>query len=180
MSTALLQPGQVVQVAYIVRDLEESIGNFARELNLGGWLMIENLSLTELVYRGKPGKLNVSLALAYSGEMLVELIQQHDDAPSVYTEVINTTGYGFHHLAMAVPSLDNSIREYEGKGYELAMKLSNGVSRGAYMDTRRTLPGMLELIEVSEAMRDLFGMAYRLKQDLAPNGPSIQRMPARV
>ena len=180
MSTALLRPGNIVQVAYIVRDLKESIGTFARELNLGGWLMIESLSFTELLYRKRPGTLNISLALAYSGETLIELIQQHDDAPSVYTEVINATGYGFHHLALAVPSLDDSIREYEAKGYEVALKLSNGISRGAYMDTRRTLTGMLELIEVCDAMCDLFSTAYALKQDLAPSGPLIQRIPARV
>jgi len=176
MSAFALKAGKLVQVAYIVENLEDSVQNFARELNLGGWVIVENLNFSELTYRGQPVKFKTSAALAYSGEMMYELIQQHDDTPSAFTEVINSTGYGFHHLAMAVTSLDESIRKYEARGYEMITMMATGGGRGAYIDTRRTLPGFLELLEISDMINGLFGLAYERACDLPFAGPTIHRL----
>ena len=43
------------------------------------------------LYRGEPCEITLSLALANSGEMQIELIQQEDDTPSIYTEFLRPT-----------------------------------------------------------------------------------------
>ena len=40
------------------------------------------------LYRGEPCEVTLTLALANSGEMQIELIKQEDDTPSIYTEFL--------------------------------------------------------------------------------------------
>jgi hypothetical protein len=137
---------------------------------------MENMQFSEIPYRGTPASLKISAALAYSGETMVELIQQHDRAPSVFTEVIDSAGYGFHHLAMTVASLDESIDGYKRRGYDVAMNVGVGSKRAVYIDTRKNLPGMVELFECGDDIRNFFAVAYDRAQELGPGGPSIHRM----
>ena len=51
------------------------------------------------LYRGEPCEMTMSLAMANSGEMQVELIHQLDDTPSIFTEFLASNGPGYHQLA---------------------------------------------------------------------------------
>src|ERR1700693_6199140 len=72
----------IVQFAYVVADLERAMADYTARLNIGPWFVIGPFSPPEARYRGQPTKLNVTLAIGYSGHMQIELIQQHNDAPS--------------------------------------------------------------------------------------------------
>ena len=63
----------------------------------------------EGVYRGAPTDMRLTLAVGFAGHMSFELIEQHDDLPSVYREMIETRGYGFHHWGDAGPDLDRDV-----------------------------------------------------------------------
>ena len=61
------------------------------------------------LYRGEPCEVTLSLALANSGEMQIELIQQHDDTPSIYTEFLSSNGPGYHQLAYWTEDFDDTM-----------------------------------------------------------------------
>jgi hypothetical protein len=105
---------------------------------------------------------SVSLAMSFAGHMMVELIQEHAPVPSVYREVIDKRGYGFHHWGIATKDFDRSVAEYQASGYDLAFlaRVPTG-GRVGYMDTTRDLPGMVELIELGEAFDPVFSRFYR-------------------
>jgi len=92
---------------------------------------------------------------------MVELIQEHRPAPSVYRETIEKRGYGFHHWGMATKDFDRSVTEYQASGYELAFfaRVPTG-GRVGYMDTTRDLPGMVELIELGASFDEVFSRFY--------------------
>ncbi len=50
-----------------------------QDLGLGPWFLRGPLQARKPVYRGQPQDLRLSIAIAYSGHMMIELIQQHDD-----------------------------------------------------------------------------------------------------
>ena len=60
---------------------------------------LPRLTETGSVYRGEPTEPVVSIAFANSGDLQVELIEQEDDAPSIYREFLDAGREGFHHLA---------------------------------------------------------------------------------
>jgi hypothetical protein len=65
---------------------------------VGPWYVIRRLRQHAL-YRGEPCTVTTSIALAYSGDLQLEVIHQDDDTPSIYTEFLASGREGFHLLA---------------------------------------------------------------------------------
>lgn len=150
--------GGIMQVAYVVPDVRAAATAWAQSLKVGPFFLIEHFPLADLTYRGKPDTLDVSLALAFSGSMCFELIQQHDDRPSVYQEVVAKRGYGFHHWAVSTRDFDGAVADYTARGFTQALYglVPSVNGRAAYIDTMDKLGGMIELIEINPAVEGFF------------------------
>jgi hypothetical protein len=160
-------PRDVIQMAYIVDDIEAAMPRFAQALGIGPWFYFEKFPFDKLEYRGQPVSLDLSLCLGMSGGMMYELIQQRDDLPSVYSEVRKERGWGFHHYAVGVTSADyqRTIDDYGARGYAQVLDAKVAVgARAAYVDARHDLHGMIEIIEMTEPVQELFGMIRASRQ----------------
>src|SRR5271169_1527032 len=115
---------RVIQVAFVVEDIRTAMVRYCRELNLGPWFLFEHFQFQWLRCRGAPVKLDITLALTFSGPMMFELIQQNDANPSVYQHVREHHGGGFHHWAVAArpERYDQVLRDYQARGYPLALE----------------------------------------------------------
>jgi hypothetical protein len=154
--------GSIVQIAYIVEDIESAIETYVARMNIGPWFIAGPFHPAKPVYRGKVAVPHVSLAVAYTGTVMIELIAQHDDTPSVFREVAKSRGYGFHHWGIAVENFDEQVADYLAKGYEIAFSDTAPMGmRVAYMDTLGELPGMVELIEGNAAFEGFFTPIYK-------------------
>lgn len=162
---ALLDVGQpfggIVQVSYTVADIEAAMAAYLDDLKLGPWFVRGPFSPKEALYRGRPTGLEITLALTFSGHLMVELIQQHDDGPSVYRETIERRGHGFHHWGVPSRDFDADCDRYRRRGYEMAFYDRTPVgTRIAYFDATAALPGMIELIEMNEAQERRYARMY--------------------
>jgi len=165
--------GGIMQVAYIVPDIRQAIEHYRTRLRTGPWFVIDHFPLFEAQYRGRPSEFDVSLALAYSGSMCVELIQQNNwETPSVYTEVQQKRGWGFHHFGVSCRDFDADVAHYKAQGHEMALYGVAGVgARAAYMDTSDVLPGMIELIEMTDKTEAFFTMMKTASDDWDGSDP---------
>ena len=82
-------PKGILQVSYVVEDIETAALNFGRNFKLGPWFIRGPFSPPNALYRGQKTDFSISLAMGFSGHLMVELVQQHDDKPSVYREMID-------------------------------------------------------------------------------------------
>ena len=73
--------GEIIQNGYVVRDIQTAMRHWIEVLGIGPWFYIEHLPVTDFQYKGQPSPVDVSIALANSGPLQAELIQQHNDAP---------------------------------------------------------------------------------------------------
>jgi hypothetical protein len=153
--------GGIIQEAFIVPDVWAGAAEFARRLRIGPFFVIEHFPLLDYHYRGKPSEIDVTLALGFSGSMCFELIQQNCETPSVYNEVYKKRGWGFHHWAVATDRFDDDVQFYKDQGAEMALYGVAAVgARAAYMDISDTLPGMVELIEMTSQTEDFFATLH--------------------
>ena len=152
----------VIQMAYVVPDLRRAMAEWTERLKLGPWFLFSPFRPLTQRYRGQPTELSTSIGMAYAGHMQFELIEQHNDVPSVYRETVKKRGYGFHHWGVSAPDFDKALAEQRARGYELAFyaEPDRGI-RVAYMDTNADLPGFIELIETGPAVEGLFTMMYQ-------------------
>lgn len=150
-------PGSIMQIAYVVDDLEAAARRWIRLTGTGPFFLLEHLPLVEPRYRGQPTDIDASIALGYSGGICVELVQQHNAVPSVYRELPGRAGGGFHHWAVMTGQFDADVARYRNQGYVDAFSGAVAVGgRFAYFDTAADLGGMLELIELTAPVRELF------------------------
>ena len=63
------------------------------------------------------------VGFGFAGHMLYELIQPADDLPSVFREVVEQRGYGFHHFGYATPAYDEAVANMHAHGYETVASL---------------------------------------------------------
>jgi hypothetical protein len=134
---------------------------FTKNLGVGPWFYTDNVSLINPMYRGKPMTFRGNLAAGNTGTMMIELIQQSDNEPTMFTEVINKKGYGLHHHGIAVHSFDAEVKKYVDRGCEIAFYAETNIpNRNAYIDTRGELPFFIELIEATPNLEAIFGRVY--------------------
>jgi hypothetical protein len=149
--------------------------SYLENFGVGPWTVLGPFVPAEGRYRGQPTKLEVTLAIAFSGHTMIELVQQHNDAPSVFRETIGRSGYGFHHFAIVTRDFDAELAKYRSTGFEIAFSDRLLGSRIVYFDTTSVLPGMTELVEYSPGIEAAQSAGFYSAQNWDGSNP-IRRM----
>jgi catechol 2,3-dioxygenase-like lactoylglutathione lyase family enzyme len=154
-------PGGVRQIGYVVTDLDSAIDDWVR-MGVGPWYVMRELPLRTL-YRGQSCEVVQSIAMANSGPLQVELIQQHGDTPSIFTEFLATHGPGFHQLAWWVEDFDAALDAAKDAGFPVVWQ---GADDGGVPFVYVEPPGgpvaiieIMQLNELTEGMASLVGGA---------------------
>ncbi len=91
--------GAIRQNGYVVHDIKAAMRHWAEVLGIGPWFYVEHAPFRNFRYRGQPSDADVAIALANSGPLQIELIQQHNDAPSLYRDFLQAGNEGLQHVA---------------------------------------------------------------------------------
>ncbi len=163
--------GQIVQMAYVVEDIQAAIDWWVIEAKVGPWFLNDSFLGPGHLYRGTQTNADIALAMSFAGSMNIELIQPKDANPSVYKEIIDRRGFGFHHVGIAVEDLEAARREYEARGFQVAFTAPVGSGAVYYMDDGRNEPGFIELFEANAAMDQAFTNWWRQTVDWDGDNP---------
>ncbi len=151
-----------VQVAYHVPDPEAAALRFARDYGWGPFYLMRHIPLTWARHRDQPAEFDHSSAYGQAGEVMVELITQHGNAPSALRDLYGPEQTGIHHVACFVPQLPTALEEARNRGEAVALEAmtQNGV-HFAMVDTSTQLGHMLELYEQTPALADFYAFIRR-------------------
>jgi len=148
----------IMQVAFLVDDLDSAIDNWVSLHNVGPFYVDRHTGYAERSFRDAPGEWDVSLAFAYSGDLQIELVQCHDDSPSVFSEFRSIHGRGAHHLGAITPDLAGDIRAFAERGIApVQHAVSSSGVEPAFFETGAVPGQMLELIQGSDPLQAAFG-----------------------
>jgi catechol 2,3-dioxygenase-like lactoylglutathione lyase family enzyme len=154
----MILPGNsIVQLAWVVNDLEEAAHRFSRIYGCGPFLMNRHIQLGNPCYRGEPVRTDFSTALAQAGEVQIELVEQHDDTPSVYRDLHPAGSEGFHHVAVLVPDVALEVERYRALGFATGVTGRFGTAEFAYVDTAPAIGHMIEILPDNDLLRGFFG-----------------------
>lgn len=156
----------IFQIAYVVPDLDEAIEHWGRMMGVGPFFVIRHARYREQSFKGEPTSPDLSLAFAYAGSMNVELIQQHDDSPSIYAEFIRRHGYGLQHVGKMSDDIDRDTADLRERG---ATVLHRGVSVAGvetrFFNTELHPGATLELIAASPGLTESFAAMHKAAAD---------------
>ncbi len=147
---------RIMQNSWVVNDLRQAATDWIRQTGIGPFFLVEGIELEDQLHRGKPTDVKASFALAQAGDIQIELVCQHNDAPSAYRDTIAAGQQGFHHMALYCQHYDDDLEAYLQQGAEVAFSGTSGGKRFCYLDTTASLGYMMELIEHSPAQTEFF------------------------
>jgi catechol 2,3-dioxygenase-like lactoylglutathione lyase family enzyme len=143
-------------MGFVVRDLERAVQYWTETLGVGPFFLHRHVTFEDYRYRGQSSLPPVvSLALGHSGDVQIEIIQQHDDRPSPYRDFLEAGRAGLQHVStwLSPDEYDRAMHRLRTSGASIAHEGSvPGVGmRFAYWATD-TVPGglMYELAEVMQ------------------------------
>lgn len=140
-------PGSIRQSAFQVADLEPAVEQWC-SLGVGPWYVMREVRQQGYFHRGDHVEPVLTLAFANSGELQIELIVAHDDAPSAFTRA--SAGSGHHHHAWWAEDWDGWETTAASHGWApISHGDGGGFARWAYYDTGA--PHLVEVMELNGA-----------------------------
>lgn len=148
----------VRQIALVVPDAAAQARAWWDHLGIGPWNLftIGAPDLTDMTYRGAPADFRIRHALAFSGEVMVELVEPIS-GPSIWQEYLDGRGPTLHHIALYSDDFPAHAAAMEVEGW-VAVQTGNGFGRSrdgrfAYYE-HAAVAGVI--VEVVQAPTDRF------------------------
>ena len=152
--------GAIRQNGYVVRDIEAALQHWTTVLGVGPFYYLEHVTIENFQYNGAPTSADMSVALANSGSLQIELIQQRNDEPSMVRDFLRAGREGLQHVAywMDTPAqMDAALKKADELGYEVGQSGVIGENgRFAYLKTEAHPGTVIELSEVCGWKAELF------------------------
>lgn len=172
--------GAIRQNGYVVRDIRAAMDHWIEVMAVGPWFYFERAKIDYFRHRGEPSNVEMSIALASSGELQIELIQQRNDAPSMYMEFLGAGREGLQHVAYWTRDYQALYDSALSLGYEVGHEGQIGGERGrfAYFDTEAHPGTVVELSDISGPKGAFFEHVRRASIDWDGSDP-IRALPAK-
>ncbi len=126
-------------------------------MGVGPFFLLEHLPYQNVVYRGKPVEIDVTVALAYWGNLQIEIIKQHNEqVVSGYTEPNEIRREGLHHMLVESDEVDALHAAWLAQGAtELMTGSVPNAGRFIYLETGDGGPHV-ELVHLEPRFYRLF------------------------
>ncbi len=146
--------GRVVQVAYLVEDLDAAAEHWLRSAGLGPWTCFRNITL-ETRFDGRDFEMNIHEALAYMGDLQIQLVQSLDppETRTPYQEFLRARRFGVHHMAFFAEDLDATIERARKQGFERTCAMRDKSGHRYYYCQSTAMPDVwIEFLESYPAL----------------------------
>ncbi len=159
--------GEIRQNGYVVRDIEAALRHWTEVLGVGPFYYFERAPITEFHYRDEPSDAVVSIALANSGPLQIELIEPRNDAPSMYRDFLAAGHEGLQHIAYWTQDFDADLARCLDLGHAIGHHGQSGGPDGrfAYFESQGHPGTVIELSEISGPKGSFFEMIAANSRD---------------
>ena len=148
--------GELRQLGYVVRDIEAAMDHWLKVFDVGPWFYVDRLPVGDFRYYGEASDPHVSIAITYSGAAQVELIQQRNDAPSMYRDFIEAGHEGLQHVCYFPENYDEILAKALADGYVVGQGGSSNRGPFVYLATEGHPGTIVELAEYNAVRRQQF------------------------
>lgn len=149
----------VRQLAFVVRELEAGMRAWAGLVDVGPWAgyTLGPPRLRDMVYRGEPAEFTFRHALAWSGELQIELVQPVS-GPSIFADHLAEHGEGMQHVGIIVLDHAAACETLLARGFTPVQSAAgfglDGSGRFAYFEPPHGIGTVVELIDPPKQRAD--------------------------
>jgi len=142
------KPLVIVQVALVVRNLEETIGKLNEIWEVGPF-DIRTTEIPDAIVHGRKAHVKARLAFAKVGPIDLELIEP-EEGDNIYWEFLKQYGEGVHHLKIPSENFSEDLAYYQSKGIGVLQSADTVRTSYAYLDTQPLFGVIFELLQRKE------------------------------
>ena len=144
--------GPVVQQGCVVPNIDQAMRHWLAR-GIGPFYIEKHIS-PSCEINGEKAEVDISAAFAYSGYQQIEVIVQHNDAPTIYKQYLDKHPEGgLQHLAVWCDNIEEKLAQIGG---DWVVQQRYGDSH-AYLDNKKASGTMIQLMAHSEAIDTMFG-----------------------
>ena len=152
----MISLGPPVQIAYAVSDIFRGVEKWIKDFGAGPFFIAEHIPIKNVIYRGHPSELDITVAYGQWGEIMIELVQDNGEGPSIIRDLYPPQKSGLHHLAYFVNDMDLVSAKLVEEGYVLAMSGQAGENRFQFFDAISEMGHFIEIYEPIESLKYLY------------------------
>ena len=152
----MISLGPPVQIAYAVSDIFRGVDKWIKDFGAGPFFIAEHIPIKNVIYRGHPSELDITVAYGQWGEIMIELVQDNGEGPSIIRDLYPPQKSGLHHLAYFVDDMDLVSAKLVEEGYVLAMSGQAGENRFQFFDAISEMGHFIEIYEPIESLKYLY------------------------
>jgi hypothetical protein len=154
-------PVTLVQMAFLVPNLEEGCAALNRAYGWGPFCGGSEGVLDDHSYRGEPADpIRIRGVFVQTGDINVEVIEVVSDAPSAFHEVLRADGQPvLHHCATFAADYEGVRDHFVAQGFPVVSEFGFAGHRICYVDTRPLLGYMTEIYPELPLIRALYAEA---------------------
>ena len=158
-SESIARLGDIIQMAYVPANFEGALNYWTQTIGAGPFFAINHVRLEGLTYRGQPSEVDFSMRLGYWGDMQIELIHQHNDAPSIFKAWCDEAHDGLHHVCVLVEDMASARTVCADADIGVAQEARvPGGGEVLYVDTMGGPASFVEILKPSPGTREFFKM----------------------
>ncbi|TAL03730.1 MAG: VOC family protein [Rhodospirillaceae bacterium] len=145
--------GGFSQLGMIVADADKTMRYMTEKLGIGPFFVIRKITPEHFYFRGAPAAAPLmTLGFAQVGGMQIEVIQQHNDTPSAYTEFLAAGREGAQHASIWLgrDAYTDAREKLIGNGLTIVHE-SRTPTQGRFAYFSTDVPGGF-MVEIAEAL----------------------------
>lgn len=149
--------GPVMQLAFMPADFDAAVKHWTKTMGVGPFFWVEHAGLENAVFNGAPSELDFGLALAYWGDIQIELVKPHNNAPSIY----NTQPWAsnrLHHVCVLTEDISSAKTTAENAGARLVFTADVPGGGGVFYADTGGAEGLVEVLQPAPGGLEFFNM----------------------
>lgn len=163
--------GPIMQLAFVPSDFEAAVKHWTENMGVGPFFWIEHAGLDNAKFNGQPSHADFGLALAYWGDIQIELIKQHNDAPSIYNTQPWAGSGGLHHVCLLTENLDDAKQKADAAGAKFIFTADVPGGGGVFYADCGSAAGLVEVLQPAAGSGDFFKMVHSASQNWDGSDP---------
>lgn len=148
MKEAILKSTKVLQVALLVKDVEETAKKYAAlfGVEVPPICISGTYEEAQTEYLGKPTEARCKMVFFDLDNIQLEFIEP-DEKESNWSDTLNASGEGFHHIAFDIKGMKQQLERFEQNDVGLIQKGEYQGGRYAFVNSKEQYKIMFELLE---------------------------------
>jgi hypothetical protein len=150
--------GRVVQVAYLVEDIDVAMEHWLEHAGLGPWTCFRNIEL-DTHFDDRDFTLRIHEALAYMGDLQIQLVQSLDspDVSTPYQSYVAAQRWGVHHMAFFAEDIERAVAQAIEQGFDRTCSMRDKAGYRYYYCQSTAMPDVwIEFLESYPGLHTIF------------------------